>query len=172
MFKTILINFINPQYELCPLAKKISWDSLEKEFAPLYGEVGRPSIPVRTIVGLLLVKQIYNLDDETVMERYIDSPYVQYFCGEIYFQYDYPFDPGDFVHFRKRIGEEGMKRIFQKSLNLFGKDFIRKEVKEVRVDTTVQEKNITFPTDCKLTEKVIDHCKWIARKEDINLVKT
>jgi IS5 family transposase len=49
------------------LAKKIYWDSLEKEFAPLYGEVGRPSIPVRTIVGLLLVKQIYNLGDETVL---------------------------------------------------------------------------------------------------------
>ena len=172
MFKTILVNFINPQHELCLLAKKIDWESLEKEFAPLYGEVGRPSIPIRTIVGLLLVKQIYNLGDETVMDRYIDSPYVQHFCGEIYFQYDYPFDPSDFVHFRKRIGEEGMKRIFQESLNLFGKEFIRKEVKEVRLDTTVQEKNITFPTDRKLTEKVIEHCKRIAKKEDIKLTRT
>ncbi|MCX5751339.1 MAG: transposase, partial [Candidatus Saganbacteria bacterium] len=82
----------------------ISHDDLEKEFAPLYGEVGRPSIPIRTIVALLLVKQIYNLGDETVMHRYINSPYIQHFCGEIYFQYDYPFDPSDFVHFRKRIG--------------------------------------------------------------------
>jgi len=75
MFKTVLTSFINPQHELCLLAKEIDWDSLEKEFAPLYGEVGRPSIPIRTIVGLLLLKQIYNLGDETVMERYIDSPY-------------------------------------------------------------------------------------------------
>src|SRR5450759_2249367 len=95
MFKTVLASFINPQHELCLLAKEIDWDYLEKEFAPLYGEVGRPSIPIRTIVGLLLLKQIYNLGDETVMERYIDSPYSQHFCGEIYFQYEYSFEPGD-----------------------------------------------------------------------------
>ncbi|TAL81712.1 MAG: transposase, partial [Bacteroidetes bacterium] len=172
MFKTVLSSFINPQHELCLLAKEIDWASLEKEFEPLYGSVGRPSIPIRTIVGLLLLKQIYNLGDETVMGRYIDSPYCQHFCGEVYFQYDYPFDPSDFVHFRKRIGEAGMKKIFKQSIDLFGKEKVRKEVKEVRVDTTVQEKNITFPTDRKLTEKVIEHCKRIAKKEDKKLKRT
>src|SRR5450759_1680361 len=172
MFKTVLASFINPNHELCLLAKEIDGDYLEKEFAPLYGEVGRPSIPIRTIVGLLLLKQIYNLGDETVMERYIDSPYCQHFCGEIYFQYNLPFDPSDFVHFRKRIGEEGMKKIFKQSIDLFGKENVRKEVKEIRLDMTVQEKNITFPTDRKLTEKVIEHCKRIAKKEDINLKRT
>jgi len=172
MFKTVLTTFINPQHELCLLAKEIDWECLEKEFAPLYAEVGRPSIPIRTIVGLLLLKQIYNLGDETVMDRYIDSPYCQHFCGEIYFRYEYPFDPSDFVHFRKRIGEEGMKKIFKQSIDLFGKEKVRKEVKEVRVDTTVQEKNITFPTDRKLTEKVIVHCKKIAKKEGVKLKRT
>jgi IS5 family transposase len=172
MYKTVLVSFINQEHELCLLAKKIDWDSLEKEFAPLYAKVGRPSIPIRTIVGLLLLKQIYDLGDETVMDRYIDSPYFQHFCGEIYFQYDYPFDPSDFVHFRKRIGEEGMEMIFKQSIDLFGKDQIRKEVKEVRVDTTVQEKNITFPTDRKLIEKVIGHCKRIANEEGIKLKRT
>jgi IS5 family transposase len=172
MYKTVLASFINPQHELCLLAGKIDWNNIEKEFAPLYAEVGRPSIPIRTIVGLLLLKQIYDLGDETVMDRYIDSPYFQHFCGEIYFQYDYPFDPSDFVHFRKRIGEEGMKLIFKQSIDLFGKERVRKEVKEVRVDTTVQEKNITFPTDRKLIVKVIDHCKRIAREESIKLKRT
>jgi len=172
MYKAVLASFINPQHELCLLAVKIDWDNMEKEFAPLYSDVGRPSIPIRTIVGLLLLKQIYDLGDETVMDRYIDSPYFQHFCGEIYFQYDYPFDPNDFVHFRKRIGEEGMETIFKQSINLFGKESIRKEVKEVRVDTTVQEKNITFPTDRKLIEKVISHCKRIAKDEDIKLRRT
>jgi IS5 family transposase len=65
-----------------------------------------------------------------------------------------------------------MKKIFKQSIGLFDKDFIRREVKEVRVDTTVQEKNITFPTDRKLTEKVIEHCKRIAKKEDIKLTRT
>ena len=172
MFKTILTSFIHPDHKLCVLAKEIDWASLEKEFAPLYGSTGRPSIPIRTIVGLLLLKQMYNLGDETVVERYLENPYWQHFCGEVYFQYKLPFDPSDFVHFRKRIGEEGMKRIFKQSIDLYGEDTIRKEVREVRVDTTVQEKNITFPTDRKLNERVIEYCKRIADKEGIKLKRT
>ncbi len=172
MFKTVLTSFIHPEHELCLLAKKIDWKSLEDEFAPLYGKVGRPSVPIRTMVGLLLLKQMYNLGDETVVERYLENPYWQHFCGEVYFQYKLPFDPSDFVHFRHRIGTDGMKKIFKQSIDLFDKDTLRKGVREVRVDTTVQEKNITFPTDRKLTEKVIEHCKRIARKEDIKLTRT
>jgi len=67
MFKTVLTSFINPQHELCLVAKEIDWDCLEKEFAPLYGEVGRPFVPIRTIVGLLLLKQTYKLGDEAVI---------------------------------------------------------------------------------------------------------
>ena len=172
MFKTVLTSFIHPDHDLCQLARKIDWDYFEKEFSPLYGKVGRPSVPIRTIVGLLILKQMYDLGDETVLDRYLENPYWQHFCGEVYFQYILPFDPSDFVHFRKRIKEDGMMKIFEQSINLFGKERVRKEVKEVRVDTTVQEKNITFPTDRKLTEKVIDHCKRIADKEDIKLKRT
>jgi transposase, IS5 family len=172
IFKTVLTSFIHPEHELCLLAKKIDWNGLEKEFAPLYGKVGHPSVPIRTIAGLLFLKQMYNLGDETVVERYLENPYWQYFCGEIYFQYKLPFDPSDFVHFRHRIGPKGMEKIFKASIDLFDRDFIRREVKEVRVDTTVQEKNITFPTDRKLIEKVIEHCKGIAKKEEITLTRT
>ncbi len=172
MFKTVLTSFINPEHELCLLAKKIDWANLESEFAPLYGTVGRPSVPIRTIVGLLLLKQIYNMGDETVVQRYLENPYWQHFCGEIYFQYRLPFDPSDFVHFRHRIGAEGMQKIFKQSIDLFGEDVIRKEVREVRVDTTVQEKNITFPTDRKLYEKTIEYCKRIAKAEGIKLKRT
>ena len=172
MFKTVLTSFIHPEHELCLLAQQLDWKGLEDEFAPLYGKVGRPSVPIRTIVWLLLLKQMYNLGDETVVERYLENPYWQHFCGEVYFQYKLPFDPSDFVHFRKRIGEKGMNKIFRMSIDLFDADQIRREVKEVRVDTTVQEKNITFPTDRKLTEKVIEHCKRIAREEEITLKRT
>ena len=51
-----------------PAGKKNDCTSLEKEFEPVYGSTGRPSIPIRTIVGLLLLKQIYNLGGETFME--------------------------------------------------------------------------------------------------------
>lgn len=172
MFKTVLTSFINPNHELCHLAKKIEWDTLETEFTPLYGTTGRPSVPIRKIVGLLLLKQMYNLGDETVVERYLENPYWQHFCGEIYFQYRLPFDPSDFVHFRHRVGSEGMEKIFQQSISIFGKEVIQEETKEVRIDTTVQEKNITFPTDRKLLEKCIQHCKRIAKEKGIKLKRT
>ena len=146
MFKTVLTSFIHPEHELCLLAKKIDWKSLEEEFAPLYGKVGRPSIPIRTIVGLLLLKQMYNLGDETVVERYLENPYWQHFCGEVYFQYKLPFDPSDFVHFRHRIGPEGMEKIFKASIDLFDADMIRREVKEVRVGLIRQFKRRTSPS--------------------------
>lgn len=76
------------------------------------------------------------------MQKLLENPYWQHFCGEVCFQYKLPFDPSDFVHFRKRIEEEGMKKIFMESIELFGGDVIRNEVKEVRIDTTVQEKTL------------------------------
>jgi transposase, IS5 family len=152
MFKTILTGFIHPDNKLCLLANKIDWDGLEKEFASLYGTRDRPSIPIRTIVGLLLLKQTYNFGNETVIEQNLENPYWQYFCGKVYFLRKLPFDPSDFVHFRKRIREARMKNIFKQSIDLFVEDAIRREVKEVWVDTTVQEKNITFPTDRRHNE--------------------
>lgn len=172
MYKTVLLSFINPEHELCQLARKIDWDQLEKDLAPYYSEIGRPAVPVRTMVGLLLLKQIYNKADETVVAQWLENPYWQHFCGEVYFQYRYPFDPSDFVHFRKRVGEEGMKRIFKESVHLFSKEELKQEVKEVRIDTTVQEKNITFPTDRRLYGKVISYCFRIAEKEGIELKKS
>jgi transposase, IS5 family len=172
MFKTVLETLVNPSHELCLFGKQIDWDSMEIEFAPLYGTTGRPSVPIRTMVGLLLLKQIYNLGDVTVMERWVEIPYWQHFCGEIYFQYKAPFDPSDFVHFRKRIGKEGMESIFKQSIILFGEEKLQKATKEVRIDTTVQEKNITFPTDRKLYAKVLDHCRKVARVEGIWFKRT
>ena len=62
--------------------------------------------------------------------------------------------------------------IFKYSIDLFGEQVIKKEFREVRVDTPVQEKNITFPTDRKLYEKSIEYCKRIAKAEGIKLKRT
>jgi len=172
MYQTVLVNFINLNHELCQLANKIDWDGLEADLASYYSEIGRPAVPVRTMVGMLLLKQIYNLSDESVVTRWMENPYWQHFTGEVYFQYKPPFNPTDFVHFRKRMGEKGMERILKESIHLFSEAEIRQAVKEVRIDTTVQEKNITFPTDRKLYLKVIQYCIRNAEKEGIKLKRT
>jgi IS5 family transposase len=167
VFRTPLVNVINMKHELVLLSQKIDWEKVEKEFAVYYPGLGRPAVPIRKMVGSMLLKQMYNLGDETFVSRWIENPYWQYFCGETYFQYDNPYDPSDFVHFRKRIGEEGAQKILKLSISLFDSKEVHE--KEILIDTTVQEKNITFPTDSKLHKKIIEGCLKIAEKEKIKL---
>lgn len=96
IFETPLLNFINPNHELVKLAQAIDWNLLEKEFEGYFSEVGRPSVPIRKMVGLMLLKSLYNLSDEIVVARWIENPYYQHFTGEYVFQYDQPMDPADF----------------------------------------------------------------------------
>ncbi len=93
---------------------------------------------------------MFNESDESVVERWIEKPYWQYFKGEDFFQNKYPFDPSEFVHFRKRLKEKGLEFLLSQNVSLHRK---AKNKKEVQIDTTVQEKNITFPTDAKLVKK-------------------
>jgi IS5 family transposase len=69
------------------------------------------------------------------------------------------------VHFRKRIGEGGIEKIFAYSVLMH--DTKMNTSNFVLSDTTVQENNTTFPTDAKLCKKVIDYCNKIAKNEDI-----
>ena len=161
-----LLEQLNPKAPLLLLAKKIPWASFEKEFAPLYADFGRPAKPIRLMVGLLLLKQLENLSDERVTEAWVQNPYYQAFCGMEHFQWRFPCEPSDLVHFRKRIGEAGVEKIFQVSVLLHGNHALEREVV---IDTTVQEKNITFPTDSKLRVRVIGRCWKLAEEEGILL---
>lgn len=161
-----LIDQLNPRDPLLLLAERIQWERLEAEFAPFYAERGRPAKPVRLMVGLLLLKQLANLSDERVVEEWRQNPYFQAFCGMKTFQWQLPCEPSDFCHFRKRIGEKGMEKIFKISVEIHGNQAVESEIV---VDTTVQEKNVTFPTDTKLRVKVIAKCWKIANRENLVL---
>ena len=134
---------------------------------PYYSDKGAPSVPIRTMVGCLLLKHLYNLGDERVPEYWVGDVYFQYFCGSVFFEHKFPFDPSDFVYFRNRVGADGIAKIFAYSVKLHGAE-VPKQAKFVLSDTTVQENNTTFPTDAKLCKTVIDKCNEIAKQEGIN----
>jgi transposase, IS5 family len=161
-----LESMLDPKQALYLLSNKIDWDSITEWFKDHYSKTGRPSKNIRLMVSLLILKRIYNLGDETIVESWVQNPYMQYFSGEKTFQWKMPCDPSDLVHFRKRIGKEGIEKIFEISIDIHGN---AKEEKEISVDTTVQEKNITFPTDVKLYKKIYVYCIEIAKKENIKL---
>jgi transposase, IS5 family len=169
LFKTRLTDLINQEHALIKLADEISWDKMESAFQNFYSVQGRPSVPIRKIAGMLLLKEMFKESDESVVERWIENPYWQYFTGEEFFQNEQPFDPSEFVHFRNRIKESGLEFLLSQSVALHPK---ANTEKEVQIDTTVQEKNITFPTDAKLAKKVIDNCAKIAQQEGITQRQT
>lgn len=164
LFKPLLSDFIDMNHELILLTNKIDWNYFEQDFAQYYSTTGAPSMPLRLMVGCLMLKRLYNLGDETLVEAWKMNPYMQYFCGYAKFEHSFPCDPSDFVHFRKRIGEEGIEKIFAHSVRLHGKST---KDKMVLSDTTVQENNTTFPTDAKLAKKIIDKCNAIASEQGI-----
>jgi len=171
LFRPLLRDMIDLKHELVLLADRIDWEYFEKEFSPLYATVGQPGIPIRLMVGCLLLKQMENFGDETLAKQWIRDPYMQYFCGMKCFEHKFPFDPSDFVHFRKRIGKEGFEKIFAYSVTVHGevKEPGKGKAKWHLSDTTVQENNTTYPTDAKLYKKVIDGCNRIAEEAGIKL---
>ena len=166
LFFQDLDSLLNPKNPLYKLSKEIPWEHFEKEFEKYYKNFGRPSKPIRLMVSLLILKQLNNLSDEEVVRRWVENPYWQYFSGMKVFQWEIPCDPTDLIYFRKRIGEQGVKEILKVSIDLHSKDL---KTKEVIIDSTVVEKNITYPTDVKLTKKIIDKCNAISKKEGIKL---
>lgn len=169
LYRPLLLDFIDKRHELVLLADKIDWQYFENEFLSLYSNTGKPAMPIRLMVGSLMLKRIYNLGDETLVEAWVRDPYMQYFCGMAYFEHKFPCDPSDFVHFRKRLGEKGIEKIFAYSVKLHGK---AARDKMVLSDTTVQENNTTFPTDAKLAKKVINKLNVIAHKQGVDQRQT
>jgi IS5 family transposase len=121
------------------------------------------------MVGLSMLKHMENLSDERVVQLWVQNPYYQAFCGEVEFQWTFPCDPTDLIYFRQRVGAAGIEKIFAASIVIHGDN--AKET-EVCIDTTVQEKAITFPTDAKLYRKMIVQCLKLARVNSIQLRRT
>jgi IS5 family transposase len=165
-----LKDMLNQKHPLFILSNVINWKQFDNAFSSLYCEDnGRPAKPIRLMVGLLILKHLRNISDESVVEQWSENAYYQYLCGENMFVPKVPCEASELVHFRHRIGETGIELILKESIRINGKD---SNDPNVSIDTTVQEKNITFPTDAKLHRKIIKKCKAITDKEELQIRQT
>src|SRR5271157_4865570 len=170
LFRARLEQIIDLKHELVQLAGKIDWDWIDREIAPLYSDKGRPGIPTRFAIGLLLLKQIYGLSDEVVCERWVYDPYFQFFTGEEFFQHEFPHERSDLSHWRKRLGDK-LEVLLAESLRVaHASGALRtRDLARITVDTTVQPKNIAFPTDAKLLHAAIKGLNRLARRHGVRL---
>jgi IS5 family transposase len=130
LFGTDLIEQLDPKDPLLQLAAVIPWQRFDQSFAKYYAQdIGRPSKPIRLMVGLLILKQLENLSDEAIVLQFKRNPYYQVFCGYTEFSAKPPCDSTELVHFRKRIGKEGINFIFQISVGLHGQAALENTVK-------------------------------------------
>jgi IS5 family transposase len=170
LFRARLDQIINLKHELAQLAGRIDWEWIDREIAPLYSDKGRPGIETRFAIGLLLLKHIYGLSDEGVCERWVYDPYFQFFTGEEFFQHAFPHERSDLSHWRKRLGDK-LELLLAESLRVAHESgaLRTKDLARVTVDTTVQPKAITFPTDAKLLHAAIKGLNRMAKKHAVRL---
>jgi len=157
LFGARLSELLNPEHPLYVLAERIDWSQFDSAIDNCYAdELGRPGVNTRLMVGLLYLKHAFDESDESLVARWVENPYWQFFCGLSYMQHELPIDPSSLSRWRKRVGPERLEKLLEATIHtaLAMKALRPQELAKVNVDTTVQEKAIAFPTDARLYHKM------------------
>ena len=162
---------LDSRHALCRLAALIDWEGFDAGFGRLYRERGRPGKPTRLMVGLSYLKHAFDLSDEEVVARWVENPYWQWFCGFEYFQHAAPIDPSSLTRWRARVGAEGMERLLAETVRagLESGTVEPSSLERVTVDTTVQPKAITHPSDARLYLRALDTLVRQAKRRGVAL---
>jgi IS5 family transposase len=172
LLRSRLEAIIDVNHPLVKLARTVDWGFLEERFGSVYTDrPGHPPLPTRLMAGLAILKHTYDLSDEVLCERWVENPYYQFFCGEEFFQHRLVFDRSSLTRWRQRMGEEKLQALIQESLSVATRtDAIKPaELSKVIVDTTVQPKNVMFPTDAKLLNRAREILVRLAVKHGVEL---
>ena len=172
LFRSQLKHMINPCHSLVKLSKTVNWEQLENSFGKTFcPDIGRPGISTRLMVGLHYLKYTHNLSDEDVVGGWTENPYWQYFSGMKYFEHRLPCDPSSMTRWRKRIGEAGAEELLKETIEagLKLKAVKRTQLKRINIDTTVQEKNVRFPTDSRLYDRARENLVKAAKRRQLPL---
>jgi transposase, IS5 family len=172
LFRSRLDQIIDLRHPLVKLSREVDWAFLERTFGEAYTDgPGQPPLSTRLMAGLIILKYTHNLSDEVLCERWVENPYYQYFCGEEFFQHELVLDRSSLSNWRKRMGEGKMKALLQESLSIATKTGAIKpsQLCEVIVDTTVQPKNVMFPTDARLLNRAREILVRMAKNNGVPL---
>lgn len=158
LFRPRLEDMIDSRHPLVRVGEAMPWetliDAVGDSLPAIPAGAGRRPLPARLMLGLLYLKYAYDLSDEAVVQRWLENPYWQHFCGEVFFQTRLPCDPSSLTRYRNHLDEAGVEELLAQTISA-AKDLkaIRpRHLERVIVDTTVQEKAVAHPTDSRLLE--------------------
>jgi len=175
LFKTELVEIIDLTHPLVQLARAVDWATLEAAFTPLFcSDNGSPAKSVRLMTALHYLKYSYDLSDEDVVSGWVENPYWQYLSGMKYFEHEVPIDPSSMTRWRNRLGEAGAEQMLRETIEagLRLKAVKKSQLRRVNVDTTVQEKDVRFPTDARLYDRSRERLVAAAGERGIVLRQT
>jgi IS5 family transposase len=172
LFRPELMKIIDPSHQLVKLSKIVDWDQMDEVFGKTFcPDNGRPAVSTRLMVSLHYLKYTYNLSDDDVVSTWVENPYWQYLSGMKFFEHEFPIHPSSMTRWRKRIGETGAEELLKETITagLKLKAIKFYQLNRVNVDTTVQEKDIRFPTDARLYDRARQRLVDAAKERDIKL---
>jgi IS5 family transposase len=172
LFRARLDQIVALDHPLVKLVRAIDWGFLEERCGAVDTDgPGRPPLPTRLMAGLAILKHMHDLSDEVLCERWLENPYDQLFCGEEFFQHKLPFDRSSLTRWRQRMGEDKLIALIQESLAVATRVGAAKpaDFRQGIIDTTVQEKAITFPTDAKLMHRARERLVRPAKRHGVRL---
>jgi len=197
-FRARLDTMIDMRHPLAVLSTRMPWAEIEASLAPMFahkertGRVvedadmfgpamalegagisnrGRPRLPIRLMVALLYLKHAYGESDESVVERWAQDVYFQFFSGNDYFEARLPCDATQIGRFRRVLGEAGVEQLLKTTIEaaVNMKAIKPAEFERVIIDSTVQEKAIAHPTDSRLLEVAREKIARLAQRAGIKL---
>ncbi|MGV6876745.1 IS5 family transposase [Pseudochelatococcus sp. B33] len=172
LFRARLDQIVDMNHPLARLGRVIDWRFLEQRCGAAYADApGHPALPTRLMAGLAILKAMHDLSDEALCDRWLENPYYQLFCGEEFFRHDLPFDRSSMTRWRQRMGEEKLNALLQESLAAAVRTDAARPADFTRaiVDTTVQPKAVSHPTDARLMQRSRERLVRLAGKFGIRL---
>ena len=99
------------------LHKMIDWEIVDEEYRRNFKNkvTGQEAYPSSVAFGSVYIQRRLGLTDRELVDQIAENPYMQYFIGYKEYRSEKPFDPSLLVTFRKRLPEEVMNRIIERS---------------------------------------------------------
>ena len=112
LFQAQFEQLLNHDHPLFVLADQIDWHRFDAALADCYcPDIGVPAKAIRLLVGLHYLKHTFDESDESLLDRWVENPYWQHFCGFETMPHEVPLHSTSLTKWRQRVGAEKLAEL-------------------------------------------------------------